>query len=256
VGDFLLKDLLDEDSMGNFQDWRAEHSKLPGNRVRIRTDGNRKNATTGELESLKRTAHREYNLGSNLTHPWVLQVRQCTETEFGPAVIFQHSGESLRFDHHLREHGPEPSLDQRFHLIRGIAEGGWFAHGKWAIHRVLSLQSLFLDSTSDNFYEVSGHSLAKKGAVREINQFQRADPLGNHHLRGDGQGNLDSFSRAGGGTVDLLTENESSKIVRPSPWRKGVPNNIPRDLLIEFGTQTMIIPRGSPLENPFIESFN
>lgn len=154
VGDYLLKELLDEDSRGNFQDWRAEHSKIPGDRVRIRIYGYRKNATAGELESLKRAAHREYNLGSNLTHPGILQVRQYTETEFGPAVIFQHSGESLRLDHYLRERGAELSLDQRLHLIRGIAEAVRFAHEKRVVHRALSPQSVLLDSTSDNFPKI------------------------------------------------------------------------------------------------------
>jgi serine/threonine protein kinase len=154
VGDYLLRDLLNEDSRGNFQDWRAEHSKIPGDRVRVRIYGYRKNAPTEELEGLKRAALREYNLGSNLAHPGILQVRQYTETEYGPAVIFHHPGESQRLDHYLQERGEALSLDQRLNLIRQIAEAVKFAHEKRVIHRALSPQSVLIDNPNENFPKV------------------------------------------------------------------------------------------------------
>jgi serine/threonine protein kinase len=147
VLDYELGDLLFEGP--NYQDWSAAHVSLKGDRARIRIYPVHAGAGAELRDSIVNAARREYSILGGIQHPGILKPKNYTDTERGPALIFEHIEQSQRLDHYLSERISSLTVDQRLHLLRQIAETVRYAHQKGLIHRALSPQSiLVLDPTA------------------------------------------------------------------------------------------------------------
>jgi hypothetical protein len=120
VGDYVLTDLIEENSLLSCQDFAAEHpsTKTP-RRVRLY---NVAAAEPGERERIKEAAKREYLILDGLDHPGIVKALDFREHELGPAIIFRRERDEVRLDHYLAQEGHRLTLDQRLDLIRQLAE--------------------------------------------------------------------------------------------------------------------------------------
>lgn len=132
INDYILKEILYENSLGTFKDWLAEHAALKNNRRQIRIYDVARGGSDSDQQSsiLRRAARREFELLENLSHPNILQAESYTEQEFGPALIFKHDPSALRLDLYLTKKTDSLNVDARLHILRQIAEAIKYAHSK------------------------------------------------------------------------------------------------------------------------------
>jgi serine/threonine protein kinase len=142
VGDYVLKDLIEENPLLSCQDFAAEHpsTKTP-RRVRLY---NIAAAESGERDRIKEAAKREYLILDGLDHPGIVKALDFREHELGPAIIFRREPDEIRLDHYLAQEGGRLTLDQRLDLIRQLAEALKYAHGRRVIHRALTPRSVLV----------------------------------------------------------------------------------------------------------------
>lgn len=142
VGDYKLNKLLTEGD--GFQDWTATHVALSSDerRVRIYTQGD--TASPAARAALQRQAEREYEILKGIDHPGVLRPALFSQTDLGPALIYDYDPQAQRLDHLLRDHGNRLSVTQRLQLVRDIAEVLRSAHSKRLYHRALRPQSILV----------------------------------------------------------------------------------------------------------------
>lgn len=137
-GDYRLFELLDTTEL--YQDYRAVHL---GNdqtfRARVFRSGTR---DPQAQERLRTAARREHQIVSELNHDHVLQVVQHIDDRERPALILDHHPSAQRLDHFLENHALNE--DQRFALLRDIAEGVRYAHSKRVLHRALTPQCILV----------------------------------------------------------------------------------------------------------------
>lgn len=147
VGDYKLNKLITEGD--GFQDWTATHVALSSDerRVRIHTQGN--TASPAARAALQRLAEREYEILKGIDHPGVLRPALFSQTELGPALIYDYDPQAQRLDHLLRDHGARLSVTQRLQLVRDIAEVLRSAHSKRLYHRALGPQSILVSGGQD-----------------------------------------------------------------------------------------------------------
>lgn len=153
VGDYKLVKLIAEGA--SFQDWQGQHISIESTqgRVRIYTLAN---ASSPEMRAARvRLARREFEVLQGITHPGILKANSYTETEMGPALVFDHDTKAQRLDHLLRDRGAQLTVDQRLQLVRDIAETLKFAHSKRLYHRALGPQSIMI-------YGADGTTLAPR----------------------------------------------------------------------------------------------
>lgn len=147
VGDYKLNKLITEGD--GFQDWTATHVALSSDerRVRIYTQGN--TASPAARAALQRQAEREYEILKGIDHPGVLRPALFSQTDLGPALIYDYDPQAQRLDHLLRDHGARLSVTQRLQLVRDIAEVLRSAHSKRLYHRALGPQSILVSGGQD-----------------------------------------------------------------------------------------------------------
>lgn len=153
VGDYKLVKLIAEGA--SFQDWQGQHISIESTqgRVRIYTLAN---ASSPEVRAARvRLARREFEVLQGLSHPGILKANIYTETDMGPALVFDHDTKAQRLDHLLRDRGAQLTVDQRLQLVRDIAETLKFAHSKRLYHRALGPQSIMI-------YGADGTTLAPR----------------------------------------------------------------------------------------------
>jgi serine/threonine protein kinase len=145
VGDYKLIKLIAEGE--SFQDWQSQHVSIESvqRRVRIYTVAN---ASSPEMRACRvRHARREFEVLEGISHPGILKVNTFTETDIGPALVFDHDPKAQRLDHLLADYGARLTVDQRLQLVRDIAETLKYAHGKNLYHRALGPQSIMVYGT-------------------------------------------------------------------------------------------------------------
>jgi serine/threonine protein kinase len=145
VGDYKLIHLIAEGE--GFQDWQSQHISIESiqRRVRIYTVAN---ASSPDVRASRvRQARREFEVLEGISHPGILKVNTFTETEMGPALVFDHDPKAQRLDHLLTDRGARLTVDQRLQLVRDIAETLKYAHGKHLYHRALCPQSIMIYDT-------------------------------------------------------------------------------------------------------------
>lgn len=136
VGDYLLTGLLAEND--RYQDWQATHQRVASDRKRIRIFPHAQRAAEAEKRERKDIATREYALLRDIRHDGILSPRQLTESDIGPALVYDFDPEAQRLDHLIDAATVAPGFDQRLELIRAIAEALAYAHSRNVYHRALS----------------------------------------------------------------------------------------------------------------------
>jgi serine/threonine protein kinase len=142
VADYRLIKLLDEGEA--WQDWQGQHTSLPNNQRRVRIYSVAQAASVQERASRSRQAVREFEVLDGIHHPGILKVNQYTESELGPALIFDYDPKQQRLDHLLKESGAQLTVSIRLQLVRDIAETLQYAHAKRLYHRALGPQSILV----------------------------------------------------------------------------------------------------------------
>ena len=126
VGDYELEELLFEGP--SYQDWSAAHVALKKERSRVRIYSVEPGASRETQETTRNAARREYRILSGIAHDGILKAKQYTESDRGPALVFEHFEKAQRLDHYLAERGAKLTVDQRMHLLRQLAETVQYAH--------------------------------------------------------------------------------------------------------------------------------
>lgn len=142
VGDYALDKLLAEGD--GWQDWTGRHVALAGEvrRVRLYTLG--ATASPAARAALQRQAEREYAVLQGIDHPGILRPALFSQTERGPALLYDFDPQAQRLDHLLRDHGARLTVTQRLQLVRDIAEVLRHAHAKRLVHRALGPQNILV----------------------------------------------------------------------------------------------------------------
>lgn len=142
IGDYLLKELLEEGP--GYQDWLGTHTAIPNDHRRVRLYPLSSSANEETRNSHLKAAEREYRLHQTLDHPGVMRATLFTQSELGPAILFDHHPDAIRLDHYLAAPPAPLTDDLRLSLLRQVAECIAFAHRKQIVHRGLSPQSIYL----------------------------------------------------------------------------------------------------------------
>jgi serine/threonine protein kinase len=142
VGDYVLKELIEENPLFAYQDFQAEHPTTKATRrVRVYNVGGKDKAAD---ESIRRSALQEFRILETLEHPGILSAREFYEHDLGPAILFRREPDEVRLDHYLRQRGQSLTLTTRLNLVRQIADAVRYAHGHRVVHRTLSPKSVLI----------------------------------------------------------------------------------------------------------------
>jgi serine/threonine protein kinase len=136
VGDYQLAGLIAEND--RYQDWQATHQRVTSDHKRIRIFPHAQRAAEAEKRERKDIATREYALLRDIRHDAILSPRQLTESDIGPALVYDFDPEAQRLDHLIDAATAASGFDQRLELIRSIAEALAYAHSRNVYHRALS----------------------------------------------------------------------------------------------------------------------
>lgn len=136
VGDYQLTRLIAEND--RYQDWQATHQRVATDHKRIRIFPHAQRAADAEKRERKDIATREYALLRDIRHDAILSPRQLTESDVGPALVYDFDPEAQRLDHLIDAATAAPGFDERLELIRSIAEALAYAHSRNVYHRALS----------------------------------------------------------------------------------------------------------------------
>ena len=142
VGDYRLEKLLTEGE--GYQDWLAKHVSIDTVHRRVRIYSVATASSPEGRASRVRQARREFEVLEGIDHPGILKVKDYKDTEFGPALVFDHDPRAMRLDHLLRDHGSRLTVTQRLQLVRDVAETLKYAHSKRLYHRALGPQSVLV----------------------------------------------------------------------------------------------------------------
>ncbi|MEV6965197.1 BREX system serine/threonine kinase PglW [Hamadaea sp. NPDC051192] len=128
-----------------WQDFLAGHELDPGlvRRVRFYLTSR---APAEEVPIIQRGAEREFRLLQGIHHPGIAHPVDKAEHSFGPALIFDHAGESVRLDQWLtqRERERQLTVAQKLHLVQDLAEIVDYAHSRRLSHRALHPRAVFV----------------------------------------------------------------------------------------------------------------
>lgn len=143
VSDYEIGELLDEGE--GYQDFAGTHVALGGTR-RVRIYGIAEASGPETRDALRRRAEREYRVLEGITHPGILKVNTYTETDRGPALVFDHDPRAQRLDFLLSRPDLMERLDaqSRLRMVRQVAETLKYAHEKRLYHRALSPRSVLV----------------------------------------------------------------------------------------------------------------
>ena len=142
VGDYVLKELIEENPLFAYQDFQAEHPTTKATRrVRVYNVAGKDKAAD---ESIRRSALQEFHILETLEHPGILSAREFYEHDLGPAILFRREPDEVRLDHYLRQRGPSLTLTTRLNLVHQIADAVRYAHGHRVVHRTLSPKSVLV----------------------------------------------------------------------------------------------------------------
>ena len=142
AADYVLRNLLLETDA--WQDWEAEHVSVPSSKRRIRVFPLARASSESARAAQTSAAKREFRLLDGIEHDGILRVQSFTETEQGPAIVFEHDPSAERLDHVLARRGDELPLDTRLHMLRQLAETLQYAHERRLYHRGLGLQRVLV----------------------------------------------------------------------------------------------------------------
>ncbi len=143
VGDYQLDKLLQETNQ--YQDWLATHARIKEDRKRVRIFTQSRDAAPAEREDRKDLAAREYRVLTTVSHDSILKPIHLTDTDAGPALIYDFNSDAVRLDQYLNTEGRQLGIGQRIELVRSIAETIQYAHQRGVRHRALSPWTIEVD---------------------------------------------------------------------------------------------------------------
>lgn len=147
VGDYQLTRLISEND--RYQDWEARHARVENDRKRVRIFHSAQKAADAEKRERKDIATREYELLRELRHDHVLAPGQLTDSDIGPALIYDYHPDAQRLAHRLDVASAPLSISQRLDLVRQIGEALAYAHQRGIYHRALSPWTIEVEETAD-----------------------------------------------------------------------------------------------------------
>lgn len=153
VGDYVLTQLLNEND--RYQDWEVHHARVENDRKRARVFPHTQQASDADKRERKDIATREYELLREVRHDHILSPIQLTESEAGPALIYDYEPDAERLDHLLQGDETPLNLDQRLDLVRQIAEALGYAHQKGIYHRALNPLAVEVTQSDDGSLSAS-----------------------------------------------------------------------------------------------------
>lgn len=156
VGDYRLGGLLadveaDRDTGITYQDFLGEHVAVAGAQKRIRLYPLERNATTEARQAADRAARREFGLLNSLDHPGILRPSAYTDSERGPALVFDHDPDERPLHQWLADPAiaAKLTLDDRLAVVRQVAEALDHAHRRGVTHRALSPATVLVRGPAD-----------------------------------------------------------------------------------------------------------
>ncbi|MCC6436028.1 MAG: NERD domain-containing protein, partial [Acidimicrobiales bacterium] len=157
VGDYRLGELLDDveadrDTGVTYQDFTATHVSLPDVRRRIRIYPVEHNPTADQRETADRAARREFTLLHALDYPGILRPVEFTESERGPALMFDYDPDERPLHRWLADPAVAERLtvEGRLAVIRMIAEAVRYAHQRGVTHRALCPSAVLVRGDLDD----------------------------------------------------------------------------------------------------------
>lgn len=148
AGSYVL-DLPAFAQRGATQDFTAshQHTRRP---ARVRIYSNVANQSVEQARALKDAAQREYTAAANLKKvDGVIDVIDFDQTDFGPAVVFDHDPTWKRLDLYLAEQGGRLPLAEALRLVESLAATLREIHKRRITHRGLTPQSVWLKFRTD-----------------------------------------------------------------------------------------------------------
>lgn len=136
VGDYALTRLISEND--RYQDWEARHLRVESDLKRIRIFPHAQKAAEAEKRERKDIAAREYELLRDVRHDGILAPRQLTESDVGPALVYDFNPDAQRLDHLIDAATSVTGLSERLDALRAIAEAIQYVHSRGVHHRALS----------------------------------------------------------------------------------------------------------------------
>lgn len=101
-------------------------------------------APSEDVPAIRRAAEREFRLLQGIYHPGIARAGDLVDHPWGPAVVFDHKQDWVRFDQWLLQRGAKLTMAQRLHLVQDLAEIVDYAHSRRLAHRALHPQAIFV----------------------------------------------------------------------------------------------------------------
>jgi serine/threonine protein kinase len=101
-------------------------------------------APSEDAAVIRRAAEREFRLLQGIYHPGIARAIDLVDHPWGPAVVFDHKEEWVRFDQWLVQRGGKLTLAQRLQLVQDLAEIVDHAHSRRLAHRALHPRAVFV----------------------------------------------------------------------------------------------------------------
>nr|NLI49791.1 BREX system serine/threonine kinase PglW [Propionibacterium sp.] len=143
TGAYVLDARPLEDGPG-WQDWLATHKHLRDQRRRIRFRVAPEGSPEEARRRLRLLAAHEMHVMQRLTHDAILRPEDYVDSELGPGLVYPYDPSWQRLDLWLAAHPRELDFEAQLGLVRDIAEGLQYAHGKNVVHRGLNPRAVLV----------------------------------------------------------------------------------------------------------------
>jgi serine/threonine protein kinase len=150
VGDYqlgeLLHDVESDPSTGiAYQDFRGTHRGAAAIERRVRVYPLERNATRDQRLAAQRAAKREFELLAKLDHSGIAKPLDFTESDRGPALIFDLDDTEVSLPEFLADPANATlSVEDRLAMLRDTSEAVAYAHGQGVFHRSISPASVLV----------------------------------------------------------------------------------------------------------------
>lgn len=148
-------------------------------------------AAEDDIPAIRRAAEREFRLLQGVHHPGIAHPVDLVDHQFGPAVVFDHASDAIRFDQWLaaREQAKQRrlTLAQKLQIVQELAEIIDYAHSRHLLHRALHPRAIFVtrpDSPRRTFVVADWQAGGRTAGASRLSQLSSA---------GDGGASLELF---------------------------------------------------------------
>lgn len=143
VGSWLLEERLGEPTPDG-QDWLASHRFQERHFARIRFQQPREGAPSSDLARVREAARREFDLTRALHHEGLLTASDRVDNELGVGLVFPYDESLAPLPLWLESRAATLSQQNRFDLLRQLAETLEYVHSNGIVHRALSPEALWV----------------------------------------------------------------------------------------------------------------